>query len=183
MLIRRIIQLFAFILIIAPPCLRAIAGQPEPAREILDSAVKEAEASHRTVFLIFHASWCGWCKKLDAVLETPEVKKLIEENYVVVHLDVQERGEKIGKLENPGGEEIMNELGGKDSGLPFYAFIDGGGKKIADSKMEGPARENIGYPGSEEEVTLFGTLLSQTAPRLTGEQRAFIAKHFHREGA
>jgi thioredoxin-related protein len=179
---RRFIQWTSFVLLLSAVLAQTCAAQPGPARKILDSAIKEAGSSHRTVFLIFHASWCGWCKRLDAVLETPEVKKLIEENYVVVRLDVLERADRIQTLENPGGQEIMSDLGGKDSGLPFYAFIDGEGKKIADSKVVGPAKENIGYPGSEEEITQFENLLKQTAHRLTDEQRARVMKHFPREG-
>jgi thioredoxin-related protein len=158
------------------------AAEPEGARKILETAVKEAEASHRPVFLIFHASWCTWCKKLDAVIETPDVKKLIDAHYVVVHLDVQERGEKIQALENPGGREIMSDLGGSDSGLPFYAFLDGKGKKIADSMIEGPKNENIGFPGSELEIALFDRLLKETAPRMSADERALVTKHFPRQG-
>jgi thioredoxin-related protein len=179
---RRLVPLIGIFIAIAPAPAKTYAGQPEDAKTILESAVKQAEASHRTVFLIFHASWCRWCTRLDVVLETPDVKKIIEEHYVVVHLDVQERGDKIRTLENPGGEEIMNAMGGKDTGLPFYAFIDGAGKKIADSKVVGPSKENIGYPGSADEVSQFDRLLKQTAPRMTDEQRATVMRHFPAEG-
>ena len=179
---RRFVPLCTVILLLSPALVQIRAGEPEPAMRILNSAVKEAGASGRTVFLIFHASWCKWCRKLEAVLDAPDVKKLIDDNYVVVRLDVMERGEKVQALENPGGQAIMNELGGSDSGLPFYAFIDGGGKKIADSKVVGPQKENIGFPGSPEEIALFEKLLKQTAPRMTDEQRAGVMKRFPHEG-
>jgi hypothetical protein len=76
----------------------------------------------------------------------------------------------------------LNELGGSDSGLPFYAFIDGSGKKIADSNVVGPRKENIGFPGSPEEIALFEKLLKQTAPRMTDKQRSSVMKRFPREG-
>ena len=179
---KRLVSLAACFVAVSSLSAGLSAFRPQPAKTVLDSAVREAEASHRTVFLIFHASWCSWCRKLDAVLESPDVKKIIDRHYVVVHLDVLERGDKVRTLENPGGDEIMNTMGGKDTGLPFYAFIDGAGKKIADSKVVGPSKENIGYPGSEEEITQFENLLKQTAHRLTDEQRAQVMKHFPREG-
>ena len=40
----------------------------------------------------------------------------------------------------------MGELGGATSGLPFYAFLESSGKKIADSMVEGPNRRPSGIP-------------------------------------
>lgn len=179
---RSALSRLALVIALILPLSRLIAGEPEKAKDILDPALKDAEASHRNVLLIFHASWCSWCRKLDAVLETPEVKKVIGEDYVVVHLDVQERGDKVRMLENPGAQDVMDGLGGAKSGLPFYAFLDGKGKKIADSMIEGPSGENVGYPGSDEEIALFGRLLKETSRRMTEEQRTLVLKHFHKEG-
>jgi len=86
---------------------------------------------------------------------------------------VLESGEKVEKLENPGGKEIMNELGGKQSGLPFYTFLDAQGKEIADSNVM-PKNQNIGYPGSPAEITAFENLLKKTSRHMTDEQRAVV---------
>lgn len=149
------------------------AKTPELADRILKAAIQKAESSNKTVFLIFHASWCGWCKRLDAALEDPTLKELMEENYVIARLDVLEKGDNIQTLENPGGKKIMTDLGGEKSGLPFYAFIDAKGKKIADSNVL-PKDQNIGYPASHEEIVAFEKLLKKTAPRMTDDQRATI---------
>ena len=147
--------------------------QPEPADRVLKAGIQQAESSNKTVFLIFHASWCGWCKRLEAALENPALKKLMDDNYVFVRLDVLESGDKVQKLENPGGKAIMNDFGGEQSGLPFYAFLDATGKKIADSNVM-PKNQNIGYPGSAEEIAAFEKLLKATAPRMTEAQRTTI---------
>ena len=178
----RIIRLIVIAVILSFPALQMRAGAPEPAKTILDTALSDAGASHKTVFLIFHASWCSWCRKLDAVLESPEVKTIIARDYVVVRLDVLERGDKIGTLENPGGREIMTRLGGEKSGLPFYAFLEGSGKKIADSMIEGPGMETIGYPGNDEEIALFGKLLKKTSHRMTDEDLGVILNKFRKQG-
>jgi hypothetical protein len=97
----------------------------------------------------------------------------------VIHLDVQEQGEKKA-LENPDGQKRMAAYGGEHSGLPFYVFLDAKGKKIADSNVM-PGDQNIGYPAAPEEIAAFEKLLQQTAPRLTEEQRgqigAYLQKH------
>ena len=127
--------------------------------------MKQAEASDKTVFLIFHASWCGWCKRLEAGLEDPAVKPIIEANYVISYLvDMESKDKK--ELENPGGGEILKELGGEQSGLPFYAFIDGKGKMIVNSNAM-PKEQNIGYPAEKEEIAAFEGLLKKSAKHLT----------------
>ena len=153
-----------------------ILGQnekPQSAEKILNTALKEAKASNKNVFLIFHASWCSWCKRLEKVLETPEVKKIIEDNYVVARLDVLENEDKAAELENPGGKNIMVKLGGENSGLPFYAFLDGNGNKLTNSNVM-PKDMNIGYPGSPEELDAFKSLLQKTSKKITDNDYALI---------
>jgi thioredoxin-related protein len=170
---RRILAFILFFLLLGLLPLAAQSIKPADAASTLKSALQEAKSSHRNVMLLFHASWCGWCKRLDAVLEDPAVKEIMEKNYVITRLDVLESGEKVDKLENPGGKKIMNELGGEQSGLPFYAFLDEQGKKIADSNVM-PKNQNIGYPGSPEEITAFEDLLKKTAQHMTDNQRAAV---------
>lgn len=156
----------------------AQTAKPLPAQDVLDAAVKQAAASDKTVLLIFHASWCGWCKKLEAGLHDPGVKPLIETNYVVTYLVVLESKEKKD-LENPGGFEIMKGLGGEKSGLPFYVFIDGKGTMIANSNAM-PKDQNIGYPAEREEIDAFDGLLKRTAKHLTAVQRGQVIDYFNK---
>ncbi len=132
--------------------------KPQQADTILNAAYKESKSSDKKVFLIFHASWCNWCKRLDKAMQSEELKKIFEDNFVITHLDVLEVGEKIAALENPGGKEIMAKLGGEKSGLPFYAFLDATGKKLGDSNVM-LKNMNIDYPGSAEEIEVFGKIL------------------------
>ncbi len=155
----------------------ARSASPESSKTILDSAARQAVATKRNVFVIFHASWCVWCRRLDSVLAVPEVHTLIEKNLVVVHLDVMERGEKKA-LENPGAQEEMNDLGGANAGLPFYAFLDANGKVIANSIAMKGKTENIGFPGSDEERAAFRKLLMGAAPRMRANELAMVMRHF-----
>ena len=66
-------------------------------------------------------------------------------HYVIVHLTVQENGEKKA-LENPGGDRVLADLGGAKSGLPFYAFLDATGKKLADANAMPGERTSVTRP-------------------------------------
>ncbi|MEW5842458.1 MAG: thioredoxin family protein [Bacteroidota bacterium] len=149
------------------------AEKPQPANDVLQSAYKEAKSTDKNVFLFFHASWCSWCKRLEKAMQSPELKKIFEDNYVITHLDVLERKEKIDELENPGGREIMAKLGGEKSGLPFYVFLNDTGKKLADSNVM-PKDQNIGYPGSDDEIAAFVKLLKLSAKHISEEQLTTI---------
>ncbi len=70
----------------------------------------------------------------------------------------------------------MNNLGGAKSRLPLYAFYDGNGQRLANSNIM-PNNQNIGYPGSPEEIAAFERLLQQTVTRMTEEQRGQIVAY------
>jgi len=165
---------FSLGVLAALPLLAETGGKtPAPAKELIDAALKTAKAQDKAVMVDFSASWCVWCKRLDAFLHAPEVGKLMADNYVFVTLTVQENGEKKA-LENPGAEQMMKDMRG--SGLPFYFFLDKDGKKLADSLVL-PDHQNLGFPGNAEEIKAFGELLERTAPHMTREQRTMITEY------
>jgi thioredoxin-related protein len=109
-------------------------GEMPAAETVLKNASIQANKENKKVILIFHASWCGWCKKMEASLNDPLVKKMFDDNYVIATLDVQERPGKTN-LENPGGMAVMTRLKGEKSGLPFWVVLDAKGKVLADSQI------------------------------------------------
>jgi hypothetical protein len=151
------------------------AQTPPPAVQVLEEAKAKAAAGQKNVFLIFHASWCGWCKLLDKFIETPENKAILDRYFVVAHLTVQEHDDKTA-LNSPGGEEILARVGGTKSGLPFFAFLDARGALIVNSTRppEGKrAGANIGYPVQPQEIDWFMAMLRKAVPALKeGEARA-----------
>ncbi len=171
----------SFVIIALFMCLgqTAVRAQgPEPAKKILDSALQVASSTHRNVFLIFHASWCIWCRRLDSVLTNAEVSPLIAKHLVVTRLDVLEHSDKKATLENPGAEEILRKLGGEESGLPYYAFLNAKGKKITDSNVMPGKSKNIGFPGSSEEKTAFQEILRKSSPSMTAAELSAVMSHF-----
>jgi thioredoxin-related protein len=152
---------------------------PASAQEVLNSASQAAKAQEKNILIHFGASWCTWCKRLDAMLESPEVGKLFQDNYVIEHLTIQESKDKV-QLENPGAQEMVDNAGGKGSGVPVYIFFDSEGNRLATS-MALPGGKNIGHPATPEEIKAFEGLLEKTAPRMTADQRQQVTDYLSKQ--
>ncbi|MDE2127423.1 MAG: thioredoxin family protein [Armatimonadetes bacterium] len=147
----------------------ASATAPAKAKDVLKSAYKEASSDHKNVLVIFHASWCVWCHRLEDALKDPAFGDPIRQNFVIATIDVLEQPKQKAQLENPGGAGLLTKWKGDKSGIPFYVMLDPHGKVLGDSNVM-PKDQNIGYPSAPEEVTAFVQLLQKTAPHLTTSQ-------------
>lgn len=135
------------------------------ADEVLKAAYSQAAKQHKNVMVIFTASWCIWCKKMNASLNDSACKKYFDDNYVIAHLTVFENGAKK-KLENKGGVELIKKYGGGlDIGIPFWLVYDKDGKLLGDSfiKSADGEKSNIGCPVSQQEVEAFVTILKKSS--------------------
>lgn len=145
---------------------------PAPASNVLNVAEGQAKDQGKNVLVIFHASWCGWCKRLDEFMNNPQFKPVFDDNFVVAKLTVLE-DDKHKLLENSGGLEEMDALGGRDAGLPLFAILDPTGKTIVTSMMslDGKAKpENTGFPAKPEEINHFLSMMQKGAPKVTADQ-------------
>jgi thiol-disulfide isomerase/thioredoxin len=156
----------------------------QSAETILKEASIKAKTEKKKIIVLFHASWCGWCKKMDLSMNDPVCKKYFDDNFITVHLTVDEsEGKK--HLETPGADLIKKKYKGEMAGLPFWLILDADRKLLADSYMRKPgvskdeAGENIGCPASEEEVAAFIIILQQTTS-LTKEELEIIAERFRK---
>lgn len=151
----------------------SIAQSVPTAESILNKAYKQAAAENKNVFIMFHASWCGWCKKMDAAMNDVTTKKYFDDNYITVHLTVQENPANKN-LENPGATEFLKKVKGEAAGLPFFVVLDKKGKLLGDSFVNG---ENLGCPASTTEVASFIVLIKKTS-KINEEGLVLISNRF-----
>ena len=154
---------------VAQPVAVSETSQTNPlsADAILKEACQQAARENKNVFVMFHASWCGWCHKMDNSMNDASCKKFFDNNYVITHFVVEETTDKKN-LETPGAAELKVKYNGDGQGLPFWLVIDKDGKLLADSKMrkEGEGADkgsNAGCPATEEEVAFFLSVIQKTS--------------------
>ena len=175
---------FSLLLFLSFFCMALIHAQSSPrsADEILKSAFQRAANEKKNVFVMFHASWCAWCHKMDTSLYDPVCRKFFADNYIIEHLTVYESKGKEN-LENPGALALLTKYKGNDIGTPYWMIFDKDGNLLADSRMkagidfDGPPGDNVGCPASEEEVNYFISVLKKTSS-LNASQLEVIRKRF-----
>jgi len=156
---------------------------PLSSEEIMKEAFTSAKKQNKKVLVMFHASWCGWCHKMDTSLNDASVKKFFDDNFVIRHLVLFEPKGKE-KLENPGALEMLIRYEGKDEGIPFWLIFDKDENFLADSRMPASVNgteklQNTGCPASKEEVNYFIEVLKKTTD-LKEDQLEKIRTRFRR---
>jgi len=150
------------------------ASAEAPADDLLAQAESKAAAEHKAIFVHFGASWCPWCRRLDAFLDRPDIKPVFDKYFIPVKVVVQEDDRNKAR-ENPGGDNLMKKLGGP-AGLPFSAFLDArGGLVINSINPATPGGEgNIGFPVEPEEVAWFIKMMCTVTPQMSADDVQII---------
>ncbi len=129
----------------------------------LDSAIAEAKARNKTVFLHFGAPWCIWCHRLEDWMARPEIASILAKDFIDC---------KIDEDRTIGGKDLeLKYTEGKKSGIPVFFFIDGNGKVQSSSFAGG---ENIGFPAAAAEIQHFETMLKSAAKTMTANDVASL---------
>jgi hypothetical protein len=158
--------------------------KPLSANEVITQAKAEAVKAHKNIFIIFHASWCGWCRKMDASMNDHSIKQFFDQTYVIKHLTVDESPEKKN-LENPGAAELRTKYKGDKQGIPYWFILDANGKLLADSRLHSDdgkvTGNNVGCPARPDEVNYFISVIKRTS-NLNDMQLALIQERFSKNG-
>lgn len=172
--------------ILASVIAAAAPQQAATADSIFASAKAAAARQHKDIFLVFGASWCGPCHELEAFLADRQMRPLIDKHFVIADLRVEEERGKHPELNTPGGDQLLADLGGKDSGVPFIVFLDDRGRPIINSlrPVQGKAKgENVGYPVLPEEIDWFMTMLQKAVPSMTKADAGILETWLRRVAA
>jgi thiol-disulfide isomerase/thioredoxin len=162
--------------------LQVYAQHPEAADAVLKNAFRLSASQDKNVFVIFHASWCIWCHKMDSSMNDNCCNNFFNDNYIIRHLTVKE-SENKKQFENPGADRLLARYGTPDDGLPVWLIFDKNGNLLADSHIRsahdtpGVPGVNSGCPARKEEVEYFISVLKKTSG-LTGPQLSIIEKRF-----
>lgn len=166
------VGLLAFALVAA----NAQKASPPSADYLMKTASAKAGKEGKSVLVIFHASWCGWCHRLDGFMSKTENNAWFEKNFAVVHLDVMEQPAQKA-LENAGGQDYMKRWGGETAGLPFMVVLSPAGKVLADSMATvNGKKSNIGCPWEAPEVSHFMKMMRTGAKHSSAAEFSALEK-------
>jgi len=121
--------------------------------EVFDKAAKE----HKNVFIIFSHERCGWCRVFDMYHETPEVKEILEKDYLFKIIDITD-SEPL--------TELWKHYGFK--GVPSSLIYSSGKELLFDGRTEegGP----VGYPLSPDGMDAYINAIRESSTHITKKQ-------------
>jgi len=126
---------------VASAYLRSAAHQPVHWREWSDAAFELARQQDKPILLDIGAVWCHWCHVMDREsYENEEVARLINEHYVPVKVDRDERPDIDARY-----QIAVSALTGQ-GGWPLTAFLTPDGKPFYGGTYF-PPDDQFGRPG------------------------------------
>jgi uncharacterized protein YyaL (SSP411 family) len=125
----------------ASPYLRSAAHQPVDWHEWGEEAFARARAENKPILLDVGAVWCHWCHVIDREsYENPEIAALINQFYVPVKVDRDERPDVDARY-----QAAIGALSGQ-GGWPLTAFLTPEGKPFFGGTYF-PPDDAMGRPG------------------------------------
>ena len=125
----------------ASPYLRSAAHQPVDWHEWGEEAFAHARAEGKPILLDIGAVWCHWCHVIDREsYENPEIAKMINQFYVPVKVDRDERPDGDSRYQS-----AISAISGQ-GGWPLTAFLTPDGKPFFGGTYF-PPEDAMGRPG------------------------------------
>src|SRR6202158_5714821 len=125
----------------AGPYLRSAAHQPIDWHEWGDAAFERAKAEDKPILLDIGAVWCHWCHVIDREsYENPEIAKIINEHFVAVKVDRDERPDVDSRYQS-----AISAISGQ-GGWPLTGFLLPDGKPFFGGTYF-PPDDQMGRPG------------------------------------
>ena len=113
------------------PTPAAAPAKPKPtiynpaadAAQDIRNAVAQAKRENKHVLLQVGGNWCGWCIKLeDMVNNDPELKRQMDDNFVLVHVNYSKEQENLPLLASLGYPQRF--------GFPVLVVLDANNNRL-----------------------------------------------------
>jgi hypothetical protein len=137
---------------------------PAAAEAALTEADAHATADNKRLLLIFHASWCVYCRLFDMMLQDKDAGPIMARHFDVLHMRAQERKPEMQAQQLAGADDIYHRYAPEGTGLPYMVVLGEGAKKVSDSMISG---ENFGFPVEPQELDAFDAMIKAGAPDIT----------------
>jgi uncharacterized protein YyaL (SSP411 family) len=125
----------------ASPYLRSAAHQPIGWHEWGEAAFARAKSEDKPILLDIGAVWCHWCHVIDREsYENVEIAKIINENFVAVKVDRDERPDVDSRYQS-----AVSAISGQ-GGWPLTGFLLSDGKPFFGGTYF-PPEDQMGRPG------------------------------------
>lgn len=99
-------------------------NETENAEVKIAELVKKAKKENKYVMVQAGGNWCIWCLRFNNFVQTtPELKSIVDKNYVYYHLNYSPKNKN---------EKVFTQYGdpGAKYGYPVFLVLDGNGKLI-----------------------------------------------------
>lgn len=99
-------------------------NETENAEAKIKELIKKAQKENKNIMIQGGGNWCIWCLRFNNFIQTtPELKNLIDENYIYYHLNYSPKNKN---------EKIFKKYGnpGQKFGYPVFIVLDKSGKQI-----------------------------------------------------
>jgi hypothetical protein len=127
--------------------------------EVFDKAARE----QKNVFFIFSHERCGWCRVFDMYHETPEVKEILEKDYLFEIIDITD-SEPLTELWKHCGF----------TGVPSSLIYSPGKELLFDGKTE--EGNPVGYPLSPGSMDAYINAIRESSTRISEKQLKVLRK-------
>jgi thioredoxin-related protein len=115
------------------------------AQQEIDAAVARAAKEHKQVFLQIGGNWCKWCIRFHNLVQgNDSLHRLIDDNYVVVHVNYSPENKNEAVLEKLGKPQQF--------GFPVFVILNSKGKRIH-TQNSGDLEQGEGH--SPDKVSAF----------------------------
>ena len=160
----------------ASPYLRSARHQPVEWRSWGEDAFRQAQLQNKPVLLDIGAVWCHWCHVMDREsYENPEIARLINENFVAIKVDRDERPDVDSRY-----QAAVSALSGQ-GGWPLTAFLTPEGKPFFGGTYF-PPDDHYGRPGLKRVLAAIAEAYKNQHGEVTQQAEQVMAAIARAEG-